>query len=80
MKEFGYEDLPEKLNGAGIHNLDNVMTLDPSIHAWFDKLEIWFEAVVSGIGSSSSRTLNVRRRARNIPTIFVLPKKHTLLV
>lgn len=77
LKGFGYEDLPERLNGVGIHNLDNVMTLDPSIHAWFDKLEIWFEAVVSGIKSSSPRTLNVRRRTKEIPIIFALRKKHT---
>jgi hypothetical protein len=44
---FGYEDLPERLNGDGIHSLDNIMTLDPIIHDWFDRLEIWFEAVVS---------------------------------
>ena len=50
MKCFGYEDLPKTLNVAGdttIHGLDNVMTLDPSIHAWFDRLELWFEAIVS---------------------------------
>jgi len=44
MQCFGYEDLPERFNGAGIHSLDNIMTLDPSIHTWFDKLQLWFEA------------------------------------
>jgi hypothetical protein len=47
LKCFGYEDLPERLNGNGIHNLDNVMMLDLGIHDFFDRLEIWFEAVVS---------------------------------
>jgi len=49
MKCFGYGDLPGKLNGAGIHRLDNIMTLDPSIHVLFDELRLWFEAVVSGL-------------------------------
>ena len=49
MKSFGYEDLPEKLNGAGIHSLDNIMTLELNIHSWFDELRLWFEAVVSGL-------------------------------
>lgn len=44
---FGYENLPEMLNGAGIHSLDNVMTPDPVIHSSFDNLNLWFEAVVS---------------------------------
>ena len=49
-KYFGYEDLPEELIVAGgttIHGLDNVMTLEPSIRAWFEALELWFEAIVS---------------------------------
>ncbi|KAI9440706.1 hypothetical protein H4582DRAFT_1938896 [Lactarius indigo] len=42
---FGYKDLPESLKRSGIHGLDNVMTLDPSCHDWFDSLLLWFEAV-----------------------------------
>jgi len=45
MRCFGYEDLPERLNGADIHSLDNIMTLQHDIHSWFDKLQLWFEAV-----------------------------------
>ena len=70
MRCFGYEDLPEKLNGAGIHGLDNIMTLDPSIHNWFDGLQLWFEAVVSGL-RFSVLTLNVCRTARRTPITFV---------
>ncbi|KAH9004547.1 hypothetical protein EDB86DRAFT_3240513 [Lactarius hatsudake] len=42
---FGYEDLPDKLKGNGIHSLDNVMTLELSVHHSFDQLKMWFEAV-----------------------------------
>ena len=49
LRCFGYEDLPERLHGAGIHSLDNIMTLQHDIHSWFDQLELWFEAVVSGL-------------------------------
>jgi len=45
MECFGYEDLPKKLNGTGIHSLDNIMTLEINIHSWFDELLLWFEAV-----------------------------------
>ncbi len=70
MSCFGYEDLPRKLSGAGIHSLDNIKTLDVSIHSLFDKLQPWFEAVVSGL-LFSVLTLNVCRTARKIPIIFV---------
>jgi hypothetical protein len=50
---FGYKDLPDRLCGDGIHSLDNVMTLEYDIHAWFDELKLWFEAVVSGLQSVS---------------------------
>ena len=70
MSRFGYEDLPDKLSGAGIHSLDNVLTLDISIRSLFDKLQLWFEAVVSGL-QFSVLTLNVCRTARKTPIIFV---------
>jgi hypothetical protein len=72
LKCFGYEGLPERLNGDGIHSLDNVMTLDPTIHDWFDRLEIWFEAVVSDFKFLSPLTLNMRRMAWKIPMLFAL--------
>jgi len=45
LKCFGYEDLPGRLKGAGVHSLDNIMTLQLDIHSWFDQLQVWFEAV-----------------------------------
>jgi len=70
MSCFGYEDLPGKLSGAGIHSLDNIMTLDANIHSLFDELHLWFEAVVSGL-QFSVLTLNVCRTARKTRIIFV---------
>jgi hypothetical protein len=72
LKCFGYEDLPERLNGDGIHSLDNVMTLDPIIHDWFDRLEIWFEAVVSNFKFLSPLMHNMHRMAWKTPMLFVL--------
>ena len=43
-------------------SLDNVMTLEPTIHYFFDRLIMWFEAVVSDIKFSSPLTLNMRRK------------------
>ena len=48
------------------------MTLDPGIHDWFDRLEIWFEAVVSDFIFEAPLTLNMRRVTRKIPMLFVL--------
>jgi hypothetical protein len=39
---FGYEELPEELNGSKVHRLENVMTVGPPFHVNFDQLEVWF--------------------------------------
>jgi hypothetical protein len=60
MTYFGFEDLPEKLIGNGIHTLENVMTLDASFSFFFEVLEIWFEAIVSRLGIFTPRTEGVQ--------------------
>ena len=60
MRNFGYKDLPAKLNGTGIHSLDNVMTLDYTVHTLFDNLQLWFEGIVRDLDIFSPCTLNVR--------------------
>ena len=40
MKLFGYEDIAETLSGAGIHAIDNVLTMDSAIHDIFDTLRL----------------------------------------
>ncbi|KAK0444206.1 uncharacterized protein EV420DRAFT_1768324 [Desarmillaria tabescens] len=35
----------EELNGAGIHRLENILTLNPSFRDFFDQLGLWLEAV-----------------------------------
>ena len=49
MTDFGFGDLPGKLVGNGIHTLENVMTLCTSFRIFFETLEVWLEAVVSGL-------------------------------
>jgi hypothetical protein len=71
MQCFGYEDLPKTLNGAGVHSLDNVMTLDPTIHGLFDNLGLWFEGLVSDFSIFCPHKLEVCRRTRRIPMLFV---------
>ena len=56
MAYFGFEDLPEKLVGNGIHTLENVMTLEASFRIFFETLEIWFEAIVSRLEIVAPRT------------------------
>jgi len=73
LKCFGYEDLPERLNGTGIHSLDNVMTLDHPIHDWFDRLELWFEAVV---GAFFFWTTSLRLKVhRSVPPTLTSSKQ-----
>ncbi|KAI6033299.1 hypothetical protein EDC04DRAFT_2897936 [Pisolithus marmoratus] len=42
---FGHHSLREELNGTNIHRLENVMTLDPTVHNDFATLKIWFTAM-----------------------------------
>ena len=56
MTNFGFGDLSEKLSGNGIHSLENVVTLDANFSAHFEKLEVWLEAIVSGLGIYTTRT------------------------
>ncbi|TFK31757.1 hypothetical protein BDQ12DRAFT_707890 [Crucibulum laeve] len=44
LKRFGFTKIEEDLNGRNVHRLENVMTLEPSVHSSFDKLKIWFIA------------------------------------
>ena len=56
MTYFGFEDFREKLVGNGIHELENVLTLETGLRVFFEHLEIWFEAIVSGLGIFTPRT------------------------
>ncbi|KAF8521604.1 hypothetical protein BU17DRAFT_45677, partial [Hysterangium stoloniferum] len=47
MERFGYPTLLNELNDANIHRLENIMTLGPSFHNWFDMLSTWLEEQVS---------------------------------
>ena len=45
LKRFGYD--VENLNGDNAHSLHNVMTMEYTMHEYFDQLDIWFEGTVS---------------------------------
>ncbi|KAI6008098.1 hypothetical protein F5J12DRAFT_826633 [Pisolithus orientalis] len=42
LDRFGYGHLQQELNGIGINRLENVMTMDLTLHKLFDSLQIWF--------------------------------------
>ncbi|KAF9490002.1 hypothetical protein BDN71DRAFT_1455270 [Pleurotus eryngii] len=42
LRCFGYD--VDALNGAGVHSLFNVMTLESNVHDMFDQLLLWLEA------------------------------------
>ena len=39
------EHLHHELNGNEIHRVENIMTLEESVHTAFDNLRIWFKPV-----------------------------------
>ncbi|KAF4622953.1 hypothetical protein D9613_001636 [Agrocybe pediades] len=45
LRQFGYSEVPEQLDGANIHRLENVMTLRMELHYYFDTLNLWFVAM-----------------------------------
>ena len=44
MERFGQNGFRDELDGSKIHRLSNILTLDHSIHTYFDKLVLWLEA------------------------------------
>jgi hypothetical protein len=80
MSYFGFEDLREKLVGNGIHTLENVVTLDASYCFLFRVLEIWFEAIVSGVGTFfTPRTEGLQDGQDNTYAIRARKKQELLL-
>ena len=49
MERFGQVLGVEELNGADIHRLENIMTMDGTLRTLFDSLGIWLEETVSSI-------------------------------
>ena len=45
MQMSGAGNSLKELNGAGIHRLENVMTLYQGLHNRMDNLQLWFEEV-----------------------------------
>ena len=63
MERFGQVLGVDELNGADIHRMENVMTMDMTLHTLFDALGIWLEATVScvfWIGEVESNTESSR--------------------
>jgi hypothetical protein len=46
MEHFGQVLSVNQLNGADIHCMENVMTMEQGLHELFDSLGIWFKARV----------------------------------
>ncbi|TFK56318.1 hypothetical protein OE88DRAFT_1658 [Heliocybe sulcata] len=44
LEAFGHGSIKEALNRKNIHHLDNILTVDPTVHIAFDQLWLWFEA------------------------------------
>ena len=77
MTYFGFEDLPDKLAGNGIHTLENVMTLDASYRIFFETLSMWFEAIVSGLGIFTPRAEGLQGDQDNT---YAIRAKHNGMV
>ena len=54
LARFGYEDVCAELGGhaaqgARIHRLENILTLNATDHDRFDGMRLWFEEVPGGV-------------------------------
>lgn len=78
MTYLGFEDLPKKLAGNGIHSLENVMTLDLNTSYFFETLEIWFEAIVSGVGIITPCTECLQDDQDNTYAVRIMPEGRLL--
>jgi len=59
VDRFGGVKVTEELNGANIHRLGNVMTMQVDVHMKFDSLGIWFEET----GTPNKYNICARRQA-----------------
>lgn len=56
LRQFGLEGLAEALEVVdGVHEIWNLLSLDPHLHSEFDRLDLWFE------GTSKVRHSNTFR-------------------
>jgi hypothetical protein len=60
------------LNGSKIHRLENVMTLDMTMHSFFDSLDLYLEKTVSGYsqectGNLTAATVDSQQIQTNFP-------------
>jgi len=46
LARFGYESLLDKLSDPKVHRLEDIMTMDRTLHAFCDNLDIWLVATV----------------------------------
>ncbi|CAA7269654.1 unnamed protein product [Cyclocybe aegerita] len=78
MSRFGYEHIPDELNGSRIHRLENVMTLTPSLQEMFDTLRLWFVHEVGNtyrIQTPESERVFVRHYPKEITFTSTVPEK-----
>ena len=45
LDQLGYTPILEELQGANLHRLENILTLDVNLQMAFDRLTLWFEAI-----------------------------------
>jgi len=66
MERFGFGSLSDELNGPKVHRLENVMTLEPTVHGLFDQMKVWFTATVrsTSLGSFDCANLLAPIRAK----------------
>jgi len=46
LAQFGYASVLDELNGLKVHRLENVMTMDRTLHGFFNNMDIWLVATV----------------------------------
>ncbi|KAF8575890.1 hypothetical protein K439DRAFT_1368763 [Ramaria rubella] len=79
MERMGGVFLPDELNGAAVHRLENILTLEVSIHDMFDSLYLWFEATADNLPNSYRVCSNNPVLITHIPSPVTFTSTHSSL-
>ena len=75
IMQMGAVLFPDELNGADIHRLENILTMEEGLHSLFDKLGLWLEATVC-LNLLLRCYHRSRQTYKNVPDQYTLHAAH----
>jgi len=74
MDQLGHSSFGDELDGAQIHKLSNILTLDVSLHTNFDRLDLWLE--VDPAQAHTYRICGLQNVIRDLPATVTFTSQH----